>query len=201
MFIVGLTGGIGSGKSEVARMFSALGVPVVDTDAISHQLTAASSPLLQEIAAELGPDSLNPDGTLNRARVRERVFSDAAAKHQLESILHPAIRREVDAQLCRRPDAPYQIVVVPLLFEADGYAKRVHRTLLVDCPEDTQIARTMQRSQLSEDAVRAIMAAQMPRTQKLALADDVILNDGSIQELLEKVREKHEKYIEACRVS
>ena len=201
MYIVGLTGGIGSGKSEVARIFSAFGVPIVDTDLISHRLTAGDSPLLAKIAAILGSDSLNPDGTLNRVWVRERIFSDPAAKQQLEGILHPAIRLEVEVQLSSRAEAPYQIVVVPLLFEADGYARRVNRTLLVDCPEQTQIARTMQRSQLSEHAVRAIMAAQMPRAQKLALADDVILNDGSIQELTEKVREKHEKYIEACRVS
>lgn len=201
MFIVGLTGGIGSGKSEVARIFGALDVPVIDTDLIAHQLTAEGSPLLPKIAATLGSDSLNPDGTLNRAWVRERVFSDPAARQQLEAILHPEIRRQVEVQLSRRPDAPYQVVVVPLLFEADGYVSRVNRTLLVDCPEEIQIARTMQRSRLSETAVRAIMAAQLPRAKKLALADDVILNDGSIEELTQKVNEKHKKYIEACRVS
>lgn len=200
MFIVGLTGGIGSGKSEVAGMFAALGVPVIDTDLISHRLTAAGSPLLPRIATALGSDSLNPDGSLNRARVREKVFSDPAARRQLEAILHPAIRREAETESALHAGAPYQIIVVPLLFETEGYTDGVNRTLLVDCPEPVQIARTMQRSRLDEPAVRAIMAAQMPRAQKLALADDVIENDGSIAQLAEKVREKHEKYIEACRV-
>lgn len=201
MFVVGLTGGIGCGKSEVARLFAQLGCPVIDTDVIAHQLTAAGSPLLPDIAAQLGDNCLNADGSLNRTEVRQRIFSDSAARQRLEQILHPAIRRQAESQLQLNTTAPYQILVVPLLFEADGYARLVARTLLVDCPESLQLQRTMQRSGLDEASVRAIMAAQLPREKKLTLADDVICNDGSLQELAQQVGEKHEKYIKACSVS
>lgn len=198
MFIVGLTGGIGSGKSEAARLFAELGVPVVDTDAIAHRLTAPDSPLLPVIANVFGKDSLNPDGTLNRARLRQRVFADAAARRALENILHPAIRDEAWTLLRQHANAPYQIVVVPLLFETGGYTDLITRSLVVDCDEQSQVERTMQRSHLQEAEVLAIMAAQLPRQQRLSMADDVIANNGSLVELAGKVRDQHEKYINTC---
>ena len=195
MMIVGLTGGIGSGKSEAARLFSYLGAPVADTDAIAHALTAPGQPALQEIAESFGKDALHPDGSLNRAYLRQRIFSDTDAKRMLESILHPLIRDEVVNILARNAPAPYQIVMVPLLFETGAYAGLIDRSLLIDCEESLQIARAMARSQLAETEVRAIMAAQCSRTQRLDLADDVIVNNGTLLDLEKQVREKHEKYI------
>ncbi len=201
MFIVGLTGGIGSGKSEAARMFADLGIPVVDTDQIAHALTAVGQPLLQEIATALGSDTLNRDGSLNRALLRQRVFAEPETRHRLEAILHPRIRERAAQLLAQHPDAPYQILVVPLLFETNGYVDLMTRSLVIDCDEAQQMHRAMARSHLNETEVRAIMAAQLPRDQRLALADDVITNDNTLEELREKVLEKHEKYIKTCIVS
>jgi dephospho-CoA kinase len=195
MMIVGLTGGIGSGKSEAARLFNELGAPVADTDAIAHALTAPGQPALQEIAESFGTDVLHHDGSLNRAYLRQKVFSDAGAKHLLEGILHPLIREEVANIVARHASAPYQIIMVPLLFETGAYAGLIDRSLLIDCDESLQIARAMARSQLAEIEVRAIMAAQCSREQRLKMADDVILNNGTLVDLEKQVREKHEKYI------
>lgn len=201
MLVVGLTGGIGSGKSEAAALFAARGVPVIDTDAIAHALVApdqAGQPALQAIAQAFGAAALQPDGGLDRAWMRQRIFADPAARQTLENILHPLIREEVRQSLERNADAAYQIVMVPLLFETGAYAQMIDRSLLVDCDETLQISRAMARSRLSESEVRAIMAAQWPRAQRLAAADDVIRNEGSLQELAEQVQAKHEKYIKAC---
>jgi dephospho-CoA kinase len=195
MMIVGLTGGIGSGKSEAARLFNGLGVPVADTDAIAHAFTAPGQPALQEIAKSFGTDTLHRDGSLNRAYLRRKVFSDADAKHTLEGILHPLIREEVANIVARHASAPYQIIMVPLLFETGAYANLIDRSLLIDCNESLQIARAMARSQLAETEVRAIMAVQCSREQRLAMADDVIVNNGTLADLEKQVREKHEKYI------
>ena len=193
--IVGLTGGIGSGKSEAARLFAALGVPVVDTDAIAHEMTAAGQPALARIAAAFGEEAIAPDGSLNRAYIRKKVFSDSAAKRTLESILHPMIRAEVAARLSGNASASYQIVMVPLLFETDAYRSMIDRSLVIDCDESLQVSRAMARSQLTETEVRAIMDTQCFREQRLALADDIIDNSGSLENLEKQVREKHEKYI------
>ena len=201
MFVIGLTGGIGSGKSEVARLFAELGIPVVDTDAIAHQLTQPGQPALQAIAQAFGAEVLLADGSLDRPQLRQRVFADPALRLTLQDILHPRIRELAAQALAQHPAAPYQIVVVPLLFEAGNYSELIQRSLVVDCDESLQVARAMARSQLSESEARAIMAAQLPRRERLALADDVIANDGSLQHLAEQVRLKHEKYIEACIVS
>jgi len=200
MYVVGLTGGIGSGKSEAAVCFAALGVPVVDTDAIAHRLTAPSMPAAAQIARVLGSDCLAPDGALDRAKLRRKVFADQAARKTLENILHPLIRAAVTEELGKHPDAPYQVLIVPLLFETGGYQDIVNSTLAMDCSEAEQIRRATTRSGLSEDEVRAIMAAQLPRAERCARADDVILNDGSLQELADKIRQKHEKYIKTCTV-
>lgn len=193
--IVGLTGGIGSGKSEAARLFAALGVPVVDTDAIAHEMTAAGQSALARIAAAFGEEAIAPDGSLNRAYMRRKVFSDSAAKRTLESILHPMIRAEVAARLSGNASASYQIVMVPLLFETDAYRSMIDRSLVIDCDERLQVSRAMARSRLTETEVRAIMDTQCFREQRLALADDIIDNSGSLENLEKQVREKHEKYI------
>lgn len=198
MFVVALTGGIGSGKSEAARMFAALGVPVIDTDAIAHQLTAPGQPALQAIAAAFGAEYLLPDGTLDRARLRQRVFDDEAARLQLQAILHPLIREEATRKLAASQPEHYAMLVVPLLFETGGYRDLISRSLVIDCDESLQRQRAMARSGLSEDAVRGIMAAQCSRQERLWQADDVIENSGSLEELAEKVSRQHEKYIKTC---
>ncbi|HWU33872.1 MAG TPA: dephospho-CoA kinase [Methylovorus sp.] len=200
--IVGLTGGIGSGKSAAAAQFAALGTPVIDVDTISHALTAPGQPALLTIASALGQDMLNADGSLNRAAVRGKVFEDAAARRQLENILHPAIYEEAQRQLLQaRHSAPYCVIVVPLLFESERYQQLIDRSLLIDCDETIQIARTMQRSQMTESEVRNIMAAQLSRETRQQFADDIILNNGSLEELHKDVMAFHQKYINPCIVS
>ncbi|ACT49756.1 dephospho-CoA kinase [Methylovorus glucosotrophus] len=200
--IVGLTGGIGSGKSAAAAQFAALGTPVIDVDVISHQLTAAGQPAVLAIARELGNDMLNADGSLNRAAVRSKVFEDAVARQQLEGILHPAIYEEAQRQLQEVGNtAPYCIIVVPLLFESERYQPLIDRSLLIDCEESVQIARTMQRSQMSEMEVKNIMAAQLSRETRRQLANDIISNNGSLDELQKNVIAFHQKYINPCIVS
>lgn len=198
MLVVGLTGGIGSGKSEATRMFAALGVPIVDVDIIAHRLTAAGQPLLQEIVNAFGKEYLLPDGSLDRAALREKVFADSAARKQLEAILHPAIYAHAVQELTSNANAPYQILAIPLLFESKRYQKIIHRTLVIDCDESLQIARSMQRSNLTEQAVRAIMATQVSRETRRQLADDVIENNGNIEEFDRKIAEIHKKYIHTC---
>jgi len=195
MLVVGLTGGIGSGKSTVAEMFARLGAAVTDTDVIAHALTAAGQPALTDIAAAFGAGMLRPDGTLDRAALRQLVFGNPEAKKTLEAILHPRIRHAVAAELAQPVAAAYRMVVVPLLFEAQGYSALIQRSLVVDCPEPLQIARTMARSRLSETEVRAIIATQLPVADRLARADDVIANDSSLENLTERVGEMHKKYI------
>jgi dephospho-CoA kinase len=175
--VVGLTGGIGSGKSAVADAFAALGVAVTDTDRLAHAVSAPGEPGHAGILRVFGPAYCLPDGTLDRAKLRERVFADAAARSALEDILHPLIRaaaaREVAAWT-----SPYGLLVVPLLFERGGHRGLVQRVLVVDCPEALQVQRVMARSGLVESDVRAIMATQLPRAERLARADDVLDNSG-----------------------
>jgi dephospho-CoA kinase len=201
MMVVGLTGGIGSGKSEAAKLFAGLGVPVVDTDVIAHQLTAPGQPALLRIAQAFGEEILDTNGALRRDLLRQRIFSDPEARKTLEELLHPLIREHVVQELAKHPDATYQIVVVPLLFESGSYANLIHRRLVIDCDEALQVQRAMARGRLTEPEVRAIMAAQLPRNQRLAMADNVIVNDGSLVQLAAQVRDRHEKYIQACIVS
>jgi dephospho-CoA kinase len=193
-FCVGLTGGIGCGKSKAADMFGALGADVVDTDAISHALTASGGKAMPEVAEKFGAQYIEADGRLNRAAMRALVFSDAAAKTKLESILHPLIRAESHARM-ESTSAPYVILVVPLLLETGAYADVVNRVLVVDCAEEQQIARTMARSGLTEAEIRAIMAAQVPRATRLERADDVLTNDFDIDTLRERVRALHARYV------
>jgi dephospho-CoA kinase len=201
MFVVGLTGGIGCGKSEAARMFAKLGVPIVDVDVIARHLTTAGQPVLQEIISAFGTEFLGADGNLNRAAMREKVFTDIAARKDLEGIMHPAIYDQALLELSQNKSAPYQILAISLLFENNRYKNDVSRSLVIDCDEALQVSRTMQRSGLTEQVVRGIMAAQVSRDIRRKLADDLIENNGSIEELSKKIAEIHEKYIHTCIVS
>jgi dephospho-CoA kinase len=192
-YLVGLTGGIGSGKSTVADMFAAQGARIVDTDLISRQLTQADGAALPAIRAAFGADVIDADGTLNRNKMRELVFGNPAEKKRLESILHPLIYEQTRQQANASTDAPYTLVVVPLLFESGRYTDWLHRIITVDCPEEIQISRTMQRSHMDEGAVRAIMATQFSRTQRLALADEIITNNGTLDDLKAQIIGMHRR--------
>lgn len=199
MYIIGLTGGIGSGKSEAARQFAELGVPVVDTDIIAHSLTAAGEPMLDKIADAFGADFLNADGSLNRAKLRVHIFNDATERKKLEALLHPAIHTRALQQLSdnqNRLHPDYQILVVPLLFESNSYQTVAHKTLVIDCNEHLQIKRTMARSKMPESEVKAIIQAQMPRATRRELADFIIENNGSVADLSEEIHKIHEKFKE-----
>lgn len=204
MTIIALTGGIGSGKTEAANHFATLGIPVVDTDAISHALTAAGQPMLNKINLALGPGFITEAGELDRAKLRTYVFDNPEARLKLEALLHPAIHAEAVNQLAQNKknlNPAYQIVVVPLLFESQRFRTLSHRVLVIDCDEEIQIARTMARSHLSRTQVEAIMAAQVSRATRLEHADNVIENNGTRAELLEKISEFHQNFIKTCIVS
>ncbi|MEY2632012.1 MAG: hypothetical protein RIR00_666 [Pseudomonadota bacterium] len=192
-YIVGLTGGIGSGKTTVANLFAERGAAVVDTDQIAHELTAPGGAAMPQLVACFGPDIQRPDGAMDRDAMRRRVFADPGARQQLEGILHPAIRALAD-QRCAAALAPYVLLVVPLLIESGQYRSRCDRILVVDCPEEIQIARVMQRNGLGESEVRAIMAAQLDRQARRAAADDIISNHAGFAEVVMKVAELDEKY-------
>ena len=194
MFTVGLTGGIGSGKSTVADFFAAHGVPVIDTDVVARALTAPGGAALDAIHAAFGETVMQADGTLDRAVLRRRIFSDAGERHRLEAILHPRIQAVV-VQTLATLTAPYALIVIPLLVETGGYRDLLNRILVVDCPEDLQIARVMARSGLAQDEVEAILAAQAGRAARLAVADDVILNTASPVALRTQVAMLHRRYL------
>ncbi|MDD5383396.1 MAG: dephospho-CoA kinase [Gallionella sp.] len=193
-FCIGLTGGIGSGKSTVAALFAEHGAGIIDTDAIAHQLTQAGSEAIAAIRAAFGNDCLTKDGALDRARMRALIFSDADAKQRLEHILHPLIFEQAKVQLRQLQASPYIVVVVPLLPESRTFRQLVQRVLVVDCDENTQIARVIGRSRMSETEVRAIIARQTPRAKRLQLADDVIHNDAGLDNLVVQVAALHERY-------
>jgi len=192
--IVGLTGGIGSGKSTVASLFANLGAGIVDTDEIAHRLTQANGAAIAAIRAAFGADFIGDDGAMNRAKMRELVFSDKVARQRLESILHPAILEQAKLLLQQLQQKPYIILVVPLLPESIEFQQLVHRILVVDCNEDAQIARVCRRSSMDEQQVRVIITLQTPRTERLQLADDVISNNGTPDDLAEQVKVLHERY-------
>ena len=193
-YVVGLTGGIGSGKSAAADLFAARGALVVDTDQIAHQLTAPSGAAMEPIREAFGNGVVAADGALNRPAMRALAFEDPDARKRLEAILHPMIRAESERQ-CRAATTPYVVLVVPLLIESGTYRQRVRRLCVVDCPEAVQVARVMQRSGLEESQVRAIMAAQASRAERLAAADDVIDNSAGYAELAVQVERLHGAYL------
>lgn len=198
--VIGLTGGIGSGKSLVASRMQALGATVVDTDEISRELTAVHGDAMPALKAAFGAAFVTPEGALDRDAMRSLAFGDAGARARLEAILHPAIRARADRELAAAT-GPYALVVVPLLFEKRGYMDRVARVLVVDCPEALQVARARARSGLTEEAVRAVMAAQWPRWRRLQSADDVIWNGGTLEELGAQCEKLHLSYCERAGAS
>lgn len=194
MLVVGLTGGIGCGKTTVAKKFLALGIPVIDTDEISHALTAqggAAIPLLQQA---FGAGIFKTDGALNRPALRALMLSDAKAKAQLEDILHPMIHNEVKQRLSQTR-AAYALVVIPLLIETGAYAAMLDRVLVVDCSEATQMERVLSRGGWGHEEIRAIMARQVDRKTRLEHADDVIDNEGNEAKLAEQVVVLHQQYL------
>jgi dephospho-CoA kinase len=192
-FSVGLTGGIGSGKSTVADLFAAQGAAVVDTDLIAHQLTAVGGPAIAPIKQAFGASVILPSGAMDRTAMRERVFVDPDAKKQLEAILHPLIRSTTQ-QAAEQAQGDYLLFVIPLLIESGFWKQRLARILTVDCSEEVQIRRVMQRNTLTEQQVRAIMATQATRTARLEAADDVISNESDTTALLPQVLRLHELY-------
>lgn len=194
-FIVGLTGGIGCGKSTVGQQFADLGVDVIDTDTIAHALTQAHGSAIPEIASTFGERYINQHGALDRERMRELVFTDPDAKVKLEAILHPLIYQTVITATASTQDAAYILLVVPLLIESKRYLDIVQRVLVVDCDEQQQISRTMARSGLTEQAVQRIMQNQATRQQRLQHADDVILNTSSLDFVQQRVTELHQTYL------
>ena len=191
--MIGLTGGIGSGKSAVADAFAALGVEVTDTDRLAHALAMPGQPGHAALLEAFGPDYFQPDGTLDRGKLREQVFGDVAARARLEAILHPLIRAAAAREVAQwRGD--YGLLVVPLLFERGGHSGLVRRVLVVDCPEEMQANRVMARSGLTAAAVRAIMATQMARVERLARADDVIDNSGPREAIASQVARLDQHY-------
>jgi len=184
--VIGLTGGIGSGKSEVARAFAARGVEVADADHAAHAVSARGMPGFAAVVAEFGPEALGANGELDRSWLRRRVFADAPARARLESILYPEIHAYLEHAMSEW-HGPYGVLVVPLLLERGGLLRRVARVLVVDCAEEEQVRRAVDRSKLAPADVRAIMATQMTRAARLARADDVIDNSGTIADIAPQV--------------
>lgn len=193
MLKVGLTGGIGCGKSTVCRLFADLGVPIIDADVIARQLVEPGRLALRELSEIFGAEILEPDGCLNRAALRQIVFADEGRKRQLDGVMHPLIYREIENQVGRL-SAPYCMLAIPLLVEA-GWQVMVDRVLLVDCPPALQLQRVMQRDRVTADQAGAIMAAQADRAQRLAAAHDVIDNAFGPECLAEQVKNLHNSYL------
>jgi dephospho-CoA kinase len=194
-FAIGLTGGIGSGKSAVAEAFAALGVDVTDTDQLAHALTQRGEPGHAAVLEEFGPAFVDSDGALDRGRLRRLVFDDHAARARLEAILHPLIRDAARREVAHWR-SPYGVLVVPLLLERGGLAGVVARVLVVDCPEEEQVRRVVARSGLTAAEVRAIMATQLPRAARLAHADDILDNAGPLAAIAPQVAALDRRYRE-----
>lgn len=192
--VVGLTGGVGSGKTTAAMRFAVLGAGVVDTDAISHQLTAPGGGAIAAIRQNFSESFITEEGALNRKLMRRLVFHDSNARRKLEAILHPMIRTEA-ARRVGLLSTPYTIIVVPLLLETRSYLGIIQRVLVVDCSECAQIARAAARPGMDEKTVRAIMATQLSREERLAQADDVVVNDADLSHLEREVDAMHGKYL------
>jgi dephospho-CoA kinase len=193
-FVVGLTGGIGCGKSTVSQLFVELGVQVVDADIVAREVVQPGSVCLSAIAKHFGDSILLDSGELNRPLLRQRIFTDVAEKAWLDQLLHPAIRQQMLAQLAAIT-SPYALLVAPLLLE-NKLNQYVQRVLVIDVPEVLQISRTMRRDSSDEQHVKAIMAAQISRAERLKLADDIITNDGSVAQLAHQVASLHQRYLQ-----
>ncbi|MGM0429964.1 MAG: dephospho-CoA kinase [Pseudomonadota bacterium] len=194
-YVVGVTGGIGSGKSAATAEFEKLGITVVDADIVARQVVMPGTPCLQEIAKHFGDKLLTADGELNRKALRQRVFSNPQEKEWLNRLLHPAIRQEIINQL-EQADSPYVILSAPLLLE-NGLEKYCQRVLVVDVPESLQLERTIQRDNSPKEEVEAIMKAQLSRDERLKKANDVLNNDGNLEQLKQQVLQLHQRYLAA----
>lgn len=193
MLKIGLTGGIASGKSAASDCFAARGIPVIDADLVAREVVVPGETALEEIEATFGSAVINPDGSLNRTVMRSLIFADPDKRSQLEAILHPRIKEAMLARLAAL-SAPYCILAIPLLIEANQ-VELVDRILVVDAPTELQIERLMNRDSVTREQAEAMLAAQIDRTARLAEADDVIVNDGSLAELDEAVEQIHQKYL------
>ena len=193
--IIGLTGGIGSGKTSATKFFAAEGIAIIDADTIAHELTGAQGDAIPNIKKYFGINFITKNGKLDRKKMKNRIFSDINSRKKLEEILHPLIQAEVMHRIETAAASPYIIVVAPLLLETADYCETVTRILVVDCNEEYQISRTVSRDGLSKEEVRTIMATQKPRQERLNQADDVIVNDTDISSLQEKVKLQHNIYL------
>jgi dephospho-CoA kinase len=193
-FIIGLTGGIGSGKTSAADFFAGLGADIIDTDEIARELTQSNSAAIVAIKKIFGGAFITAEGALDRNKMRQLVFSDSISRQQLERILHPLICIESTRRVALS-SGPYTIIVIPLLFETGDYNNMIQRILVVDCNEQAQIARTIERSKLDEQTVRAIMETQISRQDRLKKADDIIINNNDLAYLQKQVNKHHENYL------
>ena len=190
---VGLTGGIGSGKTTVKNFFAELGVPTIDADEISHRITKPGQAAFDEVVALFGKESLDETGNLDRKRLRALIFNEPGLKKKLEAIIHPRVRAEI-REFTERTDYPYCIICIPLLLET-GAQSSVDRVLVVDAPEELQVARVSRRDRTAEDQTRNIIKAQASRSERLRAAHDIIVNDGNINDLKTQVESLHERYL------
>ena len=195
--LIGLTGGIGSGKTAVSNLLEKLGAGIVDTDRIAHQITASNGAAIPPIQKQFGSDFITADGALDRDKMRSLVFANPEARKSLEAITHPLIREETARQAFQlgKSGVPYLIFVVPLLIESGSWLELIDRLIVVDCPEKLQVARVMQRSNLPREEVEKILAAQVSRSERLKHADMAIENQGSLEDLAEKVQNLHQKIL------
>ena len=195
-FILGITGGIGSGKSAATQWFESQGIVVVDADIVAREVVDLGQPTLKEIQLSFGDWVLLEDGNLNRHALRDHIFQFPEARETLEKITHPAIRQSIIQQL-QQAESPYVILVSPLLFETNQH-ELVHHTLLIDANEQTQLQRASQRDGQNEEQIRKIIAVQMPRTQKQLLANDIVMNDGLLEHLHQQLKPLHLKYLQSA---
>lgn len=194
---IGLTGGIASGKSAVAGFFRQLGITVVDADQVAREVVEPGQPALETIVAEFGASILDPQGRLDRATLRERVFSDPAQRKKLESILHPAIRKRMD-QLASQASSPYVILDIPLLLETGQY-HNMDRVLVVECPRELQLSRLMERDRCPREQAEAILSAQASREERNRIADDLVDNSGDLAQLEQQVHRLHHQYLDMAK--
>jgi dephospho-CoA kinase len=199
-YLIGLTGGIGSGKTTVARLFEQYGARIVDADQISRELTISQGAAIPAIIQAFGARYIDETGSLDRSSMRQLFFTEPDARIKLQTILHPMIFERVQEQASLATSTPYTLIVAPLLFEVKGYRKWVQRTLVIDCPEELQIERTMRRSGLSEQEVKQIMAQQLSRSKRLSMADDRLENQTDRATLVSKVAALHTRYLKLSAV-
>lgn len=198
MRVVALTGGIGSGKSAAAKVFAELGLPIVDLDVIAHEVTSAGAPAVAIIAQTFGSAYVTETGALDRAKMRELVFSNHTAREKLNTILHPIIYQQAVKQLSHPSDAPYRVLVIPLLAETPHYRPHIDHVVLIDCDEATQVQRIIGRNHVTEVQAKQMLAAQATREQRMAIANTIMLNEGNLQDLHEKIMDFHKNYINTC---